>query len=188
MRQFAKHCTQRTLAVLMSALLSACGGSTNIGITSTSTEAGTNDTANDNSPPSANATSIALTTTQSGGCIRLGPNCAIHRLYDNGSVDVRRTTDGEVTGAGQIDTGLLDNWLNLVATTDFSALRSRLPAGQCAGCVDGVDFEYEISANGTSEVFNSIDFRLDNAEPFFALTNGMYEAMQVAAPLEMQSR
>ncbi len=127
-------------------------------------------------------------TTESGGCVRIGPNCARHTLYNDGTVTVSRASIGLIEARGQIDTGQVESLLIEIRTTDFAALQARLPPGRCSGCVDGVDHEYQIASATGPVVLSSIDYSFDPAEPLFALANGTFEAMQNAAVLEVQSR
>lgn len=124
--------------------------------------------------------------TQSGGCVRIGPNCAQHSLYKNGRVEVKRNGSEEIQTQGTIDTGQVRSWLDLVTATNFDALKARLPGGSCSGCVDGIDYSYTIQPDGNAILIDSIEYQFDQAEPFFAMTQGLYEAMQNAAPLEIR--
>lgn len=133
-----------------------------------------------------NGSAAIFLVSQSGGCVRIGPNCAQHSLYGNGNVEVKRNGSEEVQAQGTIDTGQVSSWLDLVASTDFDALKTRLPEGSCSGCVDGIDYIYTIQADGNTIRFDSIETRFDQAEPFFAMTQGLYAAMQNAAPLEIR--
>ncbi len=134
---------------------------------------------------------LILTVKQSGGCVRMGPNCAVHTLFSNGEVQLARnlgeqTSEVEVTAS--IDTGLVESWLMAIEDENFNALRQNLPAGQCAGCVDGVDLEYIVHKGSDSESFSSIEYAFDTSFTFFAITEDIYTAMQAAAPLVLQQR
>lgn len=161
-------------------LLTACTGTTTVEDDSTPEE------------NTASSSAVAFKVTQSGGCVMIGPNCAEHTLREDGSVEVRRIdsdgTRGEVEGRGTIDQGQTDSWVDLVANTDFDALKLRLPAGTCSGCLDGVDYLYTIYQQGNSVTINSLDYQFSEAEPFFAMTTGVYEAMLNAALFEIQQR
>lgn len=137
-------------------------------------------------------TAVIFKVTQSGGCVMIGQNCAEHTLHSNGSVEAKRigpeAVVSEVEVRGEIDQGQVDSWANLVATTDFDALISRLPQGTCSGCLDGIDYIYTIYRQEGDLAINSLDHQFSEAEPFFAMTTGVYDAMLNAAMLELQQR
>ena len=167
--------TTRSFALLLAFAITGCNSSE---ISSTITD---NDTGADNKTP-------LLVTSESGGCVRIGPNCARHTLYLDGTVTVERVSVGAVETTGQIDTGQVDSLVAQIIATDFTELRNRLAEGTCSGCVDGVDYEYDFRSGTESIVFSSIEYRFDNAEPLFALANGTVDAMRNAARLEIQTR
>jgi len=135
-----------------------------------------------------------LTIKQSGGCVRMGPNCAIHTLYEDGRVEVARNTFDNSNAlpiaetTGTIDSGQVQSWQLVVENEDFDALRSSLPEGRCAGCVDGVDFEYIITTANQTIRFSSIDHEFDLSYTFFSITADLYRKMSSVAPLEVRRR
>ncbi len=132
-----------------------------------------------------------LTVIQSGGCVRIGPNCAVHTLFDDGKVQAARNT-GEQTPAVEvtatIDAGIAQSWLMAAEAEDFATLRQSLPAGQCAGCVDGIDLQYIINTSTDSVTFSSIEHEFDTSSTFFTITAKIYRSMMEAAPLELLNR
>ena len=166
------------LGIVSSLLLIACSG---------------NSTIEESAIPQDNPTSaVIFKVTQSGGCIMIGQNCAEHTLRNDGSVEVKRIgidlMANEVEARGDIDQGQVDSWLDLVANTDFDSLISRLPPGTCSGCLDGIDYIYTIYLQDGDVAINSLDHQFSEAEPFFAMTAGVYDAMLNAAILEIQQR
>ena len=168
---------QTIFAILCCVAMSGCDSATIVG------EA-TSEQSSENLTDEGAAIFIA---TQSGGCVQIGPNCAEHSLFSDGRVSVTRNNSDTIEAEGTIDLGQVNSWLDLVTTIDFDSLKARLQQGICAGCLDGIDYEYTIQLDGDTTEFNSIMYNFDEAEPFFAMTNGMYEAMRNAAPLEIQS-
>ena len=132
-----------------------------------------------------------LTIKQSGGCMRIGPNCAVHTLFSDGKVQASRnlgeqTSAVEVTAA--IDSGITQSWLMAAEAENFLALRQSLPTGQCAGCVDGIDLQYIINTSTDTVTFSSIEHAFDPSFTFFSTTADIYRAMAEAAPLELRTR
>lgn len=168
---------QSIFAILCCVAISGCDSATIVG------EA----TGEQSSENTTNEGAAIFIATQSGGCVQIGPNCAEHSLFRDGRVLVTRNNSDTIEAEGTIDLGQVDSWIDLVTATDFDSLKARLQQGICAGCLDGIDFEYTIQVDGDTTEFNSIMHNFDEAEPFFAMTAGMYEAMQNAAPLEILS-
>lgn len=172
-----QHPTGFLFTIFCCIMLSGCNSSTSI-----------SDPADNPDNSVTNVGTVAVfVVTESGGCVRIGPNCAQHTLYSNGKVEVKRNDSDAVEAQGTIDSGQLNSWQDLVANTDFDALKVRLPEGSCAGCVDGIDYKYTIYPQSSPIQFDSIEHKFDQAEPFFAMTAGIVEAMRNAAPLEIRS-
>jgi len=90
--------------------------------------------------------------------------------------------------AAIIDIGQVASWIAVVEDEDFEILLRSLPAGSCAGCVDGIDYEYNVSTSSQTVSIKSLDYKFDKDFTFFAITDSLYKAMREAAPLSSQQR
>jgi len=177
----------KLLVILVAVTLTACSGSSLVENTSTQPSQETS-----NSPT---ADQPVLIVRESGGCIRIGPNCFVYSLLANGTVNAYRGSIGTDSvdisspeNTGNIDTGEVEGWIAAVEDENFEALLSSLPAGNCAGCVDGIDYEYKVSTSNQTVTIKSLDYKFDTNFTFFAITNSLYEAMRETAPLPIQQR
>lgn len=151
-------------------------------------------------PPTGNGSpAVVLIVAESGGCVRIGPNCAVYRLFSDANFEVARTgtfgTSGveellalQAEARGDIELSLTTGWIEQAGDEDFSALRERLLPGRCMGCVDGVDIQYVMIVNEQQHTFSSIEYALNPSEPLFALTEGILQQMRALATLDVQSR
>jgi hypothetical protein len=113
---------------------------------------------------------VVLEVDSTGGCAQMGPNCTRLVVFGDGTVEAYRFLgqDAELIDTASIDPGLVDSVDEIARTTDFGALRDRLPAGECRGCYDGIDTTMTFHVEGLVEAFSSVDVGLDPAEPLFA--------------------
>jgi hypothetical protein len=181
---------RRTLA-LVSLLITACGG----GAAPTTTQ------------PPATTTVPPVTTTStvtaapvavirdSGGCVQMGPNCAIYVIWNDGSVAVHRSDETNTTGlppvdsaeiSGTIPVEVVDRLAAAIAATDFDELRARLGEGSCQGCVDGIDTEITFYTQSSEETISSIEFEFDPSDPLFVAVDDvrMTIALTIVLPIE----
>lgn len=135
-------------------------------------------------------TEVVVTVESSGGCAQMGPNCTRLVVFGDGTVEAYRfvADDVDPIGTGTIDPGLVVDLAAVVAATDFDALRSRLPEGECRGCYDGIDTTMSFETNGGSERFDSIEVELDASEPLFAAAWAVAGAADSAVEVPLLSR
>lgn len=133
---------------------------------------------------------IILTVEQSGGCMMMGPNCPTYVVYADGHVDLYRTGEPDsLVDTTFVDESLVTDVITEIALTDFTALRRRLPAGECQGCYDGIDSVFVFPGASGDVTFDSITEELNSSEPLLA---NVWDIVAAAAestnmPLEQRS-
>jgi hypothetical protein len=132
---------------------------------------------------------VVLTVEQSGGCFMMGPNCPTYVVHANGQVDLFRTeaVDTPVDSTA-IDVALIDVLVEQIQSTDFAALRLRLPEGECQGCFDGIDTKLVLTTPDGRVAFNSIDEELSQAEPLFDAVWDIVNAANQTTDMPLEQR
>jgi hypothetical protein len=143
---------------ILALLISACGGAVAPSTTTVPP------------PPGPEPAGVLLVAEFTGGCAMIGPNCERLVIYGDGTVEAHRLGSGapRPVDDGSIDPALVVELHRVVVTTDLEAMRLRLPAGECQGCVDGIDSVATFTVDGHDTTFSSIDTGLVISEPVFA--------------------
>jgi hypothetical protein len=157
------------LMIMVTVILAACGAT---------------------SVPDPGADQIVIVIESSGGCAQLGPNCARTIVYGDGTVETHRIGPAgpELVDTGAIAVDLVVALHRTVVMTDLAALRTRLPEGQCLGCVDGIDTSMTFFAGEKQEVFSSVDVELDPIEPVFEAAWAVADAARAATEIPIVAR
>ena len=143
------------------------------------------------SVPDPGGDQIVIVIESSGGCAQLGPNCARTIVCGDGTVDSQRIGPAgpELVDTGAIAVDLVVDLHRTVVMTDLAALRTRLPEGQCLGCVDGIDTSMTFFAGEKKEeVFSSVDVELDPIEPVFEAAWAVADAARAATEIPIVAR
>jgi hypothetical protein len=152
------------LMIMLTVVLAACGAT---------------------SIPDPGADQIVIVIESSGGCARLGPNCARTIVYGDGSVETHRIGPAgpELVHTGAIAVDLVVDLHRTVVMADLAALRARLPEGECLACVDGIDTTMTLFAGNKEEVFSSVEVELDPTEPVFDVAWAVADAARAATAI-----
>lgn len=132
---------------------------------------------------------VVVTVEQSGGCFMMGPNCPTYVVHANGQVDLFRTEamDTRIDSTA-IDVALVDVLIEQIHSTDFTALRLRLPEGECQGCFDGIDTKVVLVTADGEVTFNSIDEELSQTEPLFDAVWNIVVAASQSTEMALEQR
>jgi hypothetical protein len=163
------------IAVVLSLVLAACGSSREV---TASTQL------------SIDPDRVVVTVVQSGGCMMMGPNCPTFVVYANAQVDLLRTGGPDApVDSSIVDESLITELVTELGEVDLEALRQRLPAGECQGCVDGTDTTFVFLMPSGEVTFNSIDEMLDPSEALFANVWNIIDAAgrSLDMPIEQRS-
>lgn len=132
---------------------------------------------------------VVVTVEQSGGCFMMGPNCPTYAVHANGQVDLFRTEALDTTvDSSTIAVPLVDALTEQIRSTDFVALRTRLPEGECQGCFDGIDTKLVLTTRNGEVTFSSIDVEMDPMEPLFAAVSNIVAAASQSTELPLEQR
>jgi hypothetical protein len=132
---------------------------------------------------------VVVTVEQSGGCFMMGPNCPTYVLHANGRVDLFRTeAEGTRVDSAVIDVALLEALAEQIRSTDFVALRARLPEGECQGCFDGIDTKLVLTTSDREVTFSSIDEELSATEPLFDAVWSIVHAASQSTEMRLEQR
>jgi hypothetical protein len=160
-------------------LVTACGGGSAAPETTTGPEA---------SGPAPDA--VVLSADLVGGCAMMGPNCSRYVVYGDGRVEGYRLggVGSELVAETTVDRDAVAEFADVVSGTDLEALRSRLPAGTCMACVDGVDTTLVVHTGGGDVTFSSAEAEFDPSEPVFAALRPILDAAVAGIEIPVQTR
>lgn len=133
---------------------------------------------------------MVLVAERTGGCAMRGPNCERFVVYGDGTVETYRAgeSDPRPADVGSIDPALVVTLRRAVGNTDLQALGIRLPAGECQGCLDGIDTVATFTIDGNDTTFNSIETELPSTEPAFAAMWAVIDACRTATDVPLTTR
>lgn len=106
-----------------------------------------------------------------GGCERVG--CTLYRIHEDGSYLFLKYNSGSEGDRYQdsITDTQLSNLNELLADTNFDAVKETIFTGICPTTYDGIAYRYEISYEGEAYSFNSCEEDLENESLFIELKN-----------------
>jgi hypothetical protein len=133
--------------------------------------------------------SVLVTVTQTGGCMMMGPNCPTYVVHANAQVMLLRTGGSrETVDSSFVDPALTTDLAWLISTTDFQGLRAKLPQGECQGCYDGIDTTFVFVTESSTAMFNSVEVKLDPAEPLFGAVWAIVDAANRSTEMPLEQR